>query len=39
MIKHLDHLVLTTTDFDACAAFYVDGLGMRLNLIEISEYR
>jgi catechol 2,3-dioxygenase-like lactoylglutathione lyase family enzyme len=30
MIKHLDHLVLTTTDFDACAAFYVDGLGMRL---------
>jgi len=30
MISRLDHLVLTTVDIDACTAFYVDGLGMRL---------
>ncbi|MEJ8851772.1 VOC family protein [Variovorax rhizosphaerae] len=30
MIDHLDHLVLTTTDEQACIAFYVDGLGMSL---------
>lgn len=30
MIDHLDHLVLTTTDEQACVAFYVDGLGMSL---------
>lgn len=28
MIDHLDHLVLTTSDVDACVAFYVDVLGM-----------
>ena len=30
MIDHLDHLVLTTTDEQACIAFYVEGLGMTL---------
>jgi catechol 2,3-dioxygenase-like lactoylglutathione lyase family enzyme len=30
VIDHLDHLVLTTTDEDACVRFYVDGLGMTL---------
>lgn len=30
MIARLDHLVLTTADEDACVAFYVDLLGMRL---------
>ncbi|HSV61597.1 MAG TPA: VOC family protein [Variovorax sp.] len=30
MIDHLDHLVLTTTDEEACVRFYVDGLGMTL---------
>ena len=30
MIDHLDHLVLTTTDEQACIGFYVDGLGMSL---------
>ncbi|MDQ2140841.1 VOC family protein [Alcaligenaceae bacterium B3P038] len=30
MIDHLDHLVLTTNDENACVHFYVDVLGMRL---------
>ena len=30
MIDHLDHLVLTTADEEACARFYVEVLGMRL---------
>lgn len=30
MIDHLDHLVLTTTDEQACIHFYVEVLGMRL---------
>jgi catechol 2,3-dioxygenase-like lactoylglutathione lyase family enzyme len=30
VIDHLDHLVLTTTDEQACIAFYVEGLGMTL---------
>ncbi|MNE36254.1 Virulence protein [compost metagenome] len=30
MIDHLDHLVLTTIDVDACKDFYVRVLGMRL---------
>jgi catechol 2,3-dioxygenase-like lactoylglutathione lyase family enzyme len=30
MIDHLDHLVLTTFDLDACKDFYVRVLGMRL---------
>lgn len=30
MIDHLDHLVLTTTDEDACIRFYTQALGMRL---------
>lgn len=30
MIRHLDHLVLTTTDEKACIDFYVDLLGMTL---------
>ena len=30
MIDHLDHLVLTTTDEEACVRFYVDALGMTL---------
>lgn len=29
MIAHLDHLVLTTTDVDACTDFYVRVLGMQ----------
>jgi catechol 2,3-dioxygenase-like lactoylglutathione lyase family enzyme len=30
MIDHLDHLVLTTRDLDACVDFYTRVLGMRL---------
>ncbi len=30
MIDHLDHLVLTTADEDACVRFYVGVLGMTL---------
>ncbi|WP_305954947.1 hypothetical protein [Rhodovulum sulfidophilum] len=30
MISALDHLVLTTTDEEACLAFYVGVLGLRL---------
>lgn len=30
MIDHLDHLVLTTTDLEACKDFYVRVMGMRL---------
>jgi catechol 2,3-dioxygenase-like lactoylglutathione lyase family enzyme len=30
MIDHLDHLVLTTRDKQACVRFYTDVLGMRL---------
>jgi catechol 2,3-dioxygenase-like lactoylglutathione lyase family enzyme len=30
MIKHIDHIVLTTARLDACLAFYCDGLGMTL---------
>lgn len=30
MIDHLDHLVLTTTDIDACTDFYTRVLGMQL---------
>jgi len=30
MIDHLDHLVLTTIDVDACKDFYTRVLGMRL---------
>lgn len=30
MISHLDHLVLTTIDLDACKDFYVRVLGMHL---------
>ena len=30
MIDHLDHLVLTTYDLDACTAFYTQVLGMSL---------
>jgi catechol 2,3-dioxygenase-like lactoylglutathione lyase family enzyme len=30
MIDHLDHLVLTTADEDACVGFYVGVLGMAL---------
>ncbi|MBP6020419.1 MAG: VOC family protein [Burkholderiaceae bacterium] len=30
MIHHLDHLVLTTTNENACIGFYVDLLGMTL---------
>ena len=30
MIDHLDHLVLTTTDPDACIRFYTGLLGMQL---------
>jgi catechol 2,3-dioxygenase-like lactoylglutathione lyase family enzyme len=32
VIDHLDHLVLTTTDEAACVRFYVDILGMRLEI-------
>lgn len=31
MIDHLDHLVLTTVDVEACKDFYVRVLGMRLD--------
>ena len=30
MIDHLDHLVLTTANEEACVRFYVDALGMAL---------
>jgi len=30
MIDHLDHLVLTTTDEEACTRFYIDVMGMAL---------
>jgi catechol 2,3-dioxygenase-like lactoylglutathione lyase family enzyme len=30
MIDHLDHLVLTTRNLEACIAFYTDALGMSL---------
>jgi catechol 2,3-dioxygenase-like lactoylglutathione lyase family enzyme len=30
MINHLDHLVLTTTNKEACVKFYTDILGMQL---------
>ncbi|GAA4330154.1 VOC family protein [Variovorax defluvii] len=30
MIDHLDHLVLTTANEDACVRFYVDVMGMTL---------
>jgi catechol 2,3-dioxygenase-like lactoylglutathione lyase family enzyme len=30
VIDHLDHLVLTTANEQACVRFYVDGLGMTL---------
>jgi len=30
MIDHIDHIVLTTRDKDACIRFYCDALGMKL---------
>jgi catechol 2,3-dioxygenase-like lactoylglutathione lyase family enzyme len=30
MIDHIDHIVLTTRDRDACVRFYADVLGMKL---------
>jgi catechol 2,3-dioxygenase-like lactoylglutathione lyase family enzyme len=30
MIDHLDHLVLTTANEEACVRFYIDALGMTL---------
>lgn len=30
MIDHLDHLVLTTADEEACTRFYIDVMGMAL---------
>ena len=30
MIDHIDHIVLTTRDKDACVLFYTEVLGMRL---------
>ena len=30
MIDHIDHIVLTTRDKDACVRFYTEVLGMRL---------
>jgi catechol 2,3-dioxygenase-like lactoylglutathione lyase family enzyme len=30
MIDHIDHIVLTTRDLKACARFYCDVLGMKL---------
>jgi catechol 2,3-dioxygenase-like lactoylglutathione lyase family enzyme len=30
MIDHVDHIVLTTRDLDACIRFYTDVLGMKL---------
>ena len=32
LIDHLDHLVLTTTDREACVRFYTEILGMRLEI-------
>lgn len=32
MIDHIDHIVLTTTDKQRCIAFYVDLLGMQLEM-------
>ncbi len=32
MIDHIDHIVLTTADEAACIAFYVDLLGMKLEV-------
>ncbi len=32
MIDHMDHIVLTTTDEEACVDFYVGLLGMRLEV-------
>lgn len=32
MIDHIDHIVLTTTDETACIGFYVDVLGMKLEV-------
>jgi catechol 2,3-dioxygenase-like lactoylglutathione lyase family enzyme len=34
LIDHLDHLVLTTADADACIDFYTRVLGMRLETFE-----
>jgi catechol 2,3-dioxygenase-like lactoylglutathione lyase family enzyme len=30
MIDHIDHIVLTTRDLDACVRFYTEVLGMKL---------
>jgi catechol 2,3-dioxygenase-like lactoylglutathione lyase family enzyme len=30
MIDHIDHIVLTTRDADACIRFYTEALGMKL---------
>ncbi|WP_025858347.1 VOC family protein [Pseudomonas sp. CHM02] len=30
MIDHLDHIVLTTVDVEACKRFYIDVMGMQL---------
>ncbi|HEX6528565.1 MAG TPA: VOC family protein, partial [Burkholderiales bacterium] len=30
MIDHVDHIVLTTRDKDACIRFYTEVLGMKL---------
>ena len=30
MIDHIDHIVLTTRDLDACIRFYTEALGMKL---------
>ena len=30
MIDHIDHIVLTTRDLDACVRFYTEALGMKL---------
>lgn len=35
MIDHLDHLVLTTTDEAACVHFYVEQLGMALEVFGV----
>jgi catechol 2,3-dioxygenase-like lactoylglutathione lyase family enzyme len=37
VIDHLDHLVLTTIDADACIDFYTRVLGMRLESFAASE--
>jgi len=34
MIHHLDHLVLTTADEEACVAFYTGALGMALETFD-----